>query len=56
MACYWLFHFLQTATSQNVLTYKFTLNQLLQMYASVIIKQDSFFELQSEAKWYYKIQ
>ena len=26
------------------------------MSANVIIKQDSFFELQSEAKWYYKIQ
>ena len=52
MAC----HFLQGTTSQNVLTYKFTLNQLLQMSTSVIIKQDRFFELQSEAKWYYKGQ
>ena len=56
MACYWLFRFLQATTSQNVLTYKFTLNQLLQMSTSVIIKQDRFFELQSEAKWYYKGQ
>ena len=55
MACYWLFHFLQATTSQKVLTYKFTLNQLLQRSASVIIKQDSFLELQSEAKWYYKV-
>ena len=55
MACYLLFYFLQATTSQNVLTYKFTLKQLLQRSASVIIKQDSFFELQSEAKWYYKV-
>ena len=55
MACYWLFRFLQATTSQNVLTYKFTLNQLLQRSASILIKQDSFFELQSEAKWYYKV-
>ena len=55
MACYWLFRFLQATTSQNVLTYKFTLNQLLQRSASVVIKQDSFFELQSKAKWYYKV-
>ena len=55
MACYWLFRFLQATTSQNVLTYKFTLNQLLQRRASILIKQDSFFELQSEAKWYYKV-
>ena len=56
MACYWLFHFLHATASQNVLTYKFTLNQLLQRSASVIIKQDSFFELQSKAKWYYKVR
>ena len=49
MACYWLFHVLQATTSQNVSTYKFTLNHFLQMSAGVIIKQDSFFELQSEA-------
>ena len=55
MACYWLFHFLHATASQNVLTYKFTLNQLLQRSASVIIKQDSFFESQNEAKWYYKV-
>ena len=55
MACYWLFPFLQATTSQNVLTYKFTLNQLLQRSASVLIKQESFFELKSEAKWYYKV-
>ena len=54
MACYWLFHFLPATTSQNVLTYKLTLNQLLQRKGSVIIKQDSFLELQREAKWYYK--
>ena len=53
MAYCWLFHFLQATTLQNVLTYKFTLNQLLQRSASVTIKQDGFFELQSEAKWYY---
>ena len=52
MACYWLFHFLQASTSQNVLSHKFTsLTQLLQRSASVIIKCDSFFELQSEARW-----
>ena len=55
MACYWLFHILQATTSHNVLTYKFTLNQLLQRSACFIIKQDSFFELQKEAKWYYKV-
>ena len=33
----------------------FTLHQLLQRSASVIIKQDSFFELQGEARWYYKV-
>ena len=55
MACYCLFHSLQARTSQNVLTYKFTLNQLLQRSASVIIKRNSFFELQMEAKWYYKV-
>ena len=55
MAWYWLFIFLQATTSQNVLTYKFTLNQLLQRSASILIKQDSFFELQSEAKWNYKV-
>ena len=49
IACYWLLHFLQATT------YKFTLNQLLQRSASVIIIQDSFFELPSEAKWYYKV-
>ena len=54
MACYWFFHFLQATTSQNVFTYKFTLNQLLKRTASVIVKWDSFFELQSEAKWHYK--
>ena len=53
--CYRLFHFLQVTTSQNVLSYKFTLNQLLQGSASVIIKRDCLFELQSEAKWYYKV-
>ena len=37
MGCYWLFHFLQATKSQNVLTYKFTINQLLQKSASVII-------------------
>ena len=36
MGCYWLFHFLQATKSQNVLTYKFTVNQLLQKSASVI--------------------
>ena len=28
-ACYWLFHFLKATKSQNVLTYKFTINQVL---------------------------
>ena len=51
MTCYWLFHCLQATTSQNVLSHKFTLTELLQRSASVIIKRDSFFELQSEAKW-----
>ena len=55
VACYWLLHFLQATASQNVLTYKFTLNQLLRRSASVIIKQDSFFELQSETQRYYKV-
>ena len=51
MTCYWLFHCLQATTSQNVLSHKFTLTELLQRSASVIIKRHSFFELQSEAKW-----
>ena len=55
MACYWFFHFFQATTSQNVLTYKFTLNQLLKRSASVIVKRDSFLELQCEVKWYYKV-
>ena len=55
MACYWFFQLLQATTSQNVLTYKFTLNQLLKRSASVIVKRDSFFELQWEVKWYYKV-
>ena len=55
MTCYWFFHFLRATTSQKVLTYEFTLNQLLKRSASVIVKQDRFFELQSETKWYYKV-
>ena len=37
IACYWLFYFLQMTKSQNVLNYKFTINQLLQKITSVII-------------------
>ena len=37
IACYCLFYFLQMTESQNVLTYKFTINQLLQKITSVII-------------------
>ena len=50
--CYGLFRIvplLQGTTSQKILTCKFTINQLLQRSASVIIKQYSFFELQSGA-------
>ena len=49
-ACYGLFRvvpFLQAKMSQNVLTCKFTINQLLQGSASVIIKWDNGLELQS---------
>ena len=55
MACYRFFHFFQSTTSQNVLTYKVTWNQLLKRRASVIVKRDSFLELQWEVKWYYKV-
>ena len=57
MACSLSFHCLQATTSQNILNCNFTINQLLKMCKSVrvFIKQDSFFELQSEAiftrKW-----
>ena len=37
MACYWLFHFLQKTKSQNVLPYKFTVNQLLQSSAVQVL-------------------
>ena len=49
MACSRSFHFLQATTLRNVLTCKFTINQLLQRSARVIIKRDSFFELQRGA-------
>ena len=39
---YWFFHFLQVTKFQNVLTYKFTINQLLQRSASVIISGTTF--------------
>ena len=39
MAYYWLLHFLQATTSQNVFTHKFDLTQLLQRSASVIINR-----------------
>ena len=42
MACYWLFQFLQVTKSQNFLTYKFTINQLLQSNASVVISGTAF--------------
>ena len=42
MACYWLFQFLQVTKSQNFLTYKFTINQLLQRNASVVISRTAF--------------
>ena len=42
VACYWLFHFLQATKLQNVLTYKFTINQFLQRSASVITNGTAF--------------
>ena len=42
MACYWMFYILQKTKLQNVLTYKFTINQLLQMSASVIMSGAAF--------------
>ena len=42
MACYWLFHFLQVTKSQNVFTYKFNINQLLQRTAGVVISGTAF--------------
>ena len=42
MACYWLFQFLQVTKSQNFLTYRFTINQLLQRNASVVISRTAF--------------
>ena len=42
MACYWLFRFSQVTKSQNVLTYKFTINQLLQRTTSIIISGTAF--------------
>ena len=42
MACYWLFQFLQVMKSQNFLTYKFTINQLLQSNASVVMSGTAF--------------
>ena len=42
-------NFLQVTASHNVLTCKFSINQLLQRSASVIIKRGCCFELQSRA-------
>ena len=55
ITCYWLFHFLQKTKSQNVLTYKFTVNQLLQKSASVIISGTAFLNYKlAQMVWYYK--
>ena len=43
-ACYWLFHFLKATKSQNVLTYKFTINQVL-LLATYSFIQPFFFLL-----------
>ena len=69
MACSWLLHFLKVMMSQNVLTYTFTINQLLQRSTSVIISGRAFLNykaaevvLQSRAgntkygnSYYYKV-
>ena len=55
MTCSQLFRFLQAMVSQNILTGKFTINQLLQSSVSVIIKRNNFFELQSRASSITKI-